>query len=152
MTKEQFLKELKHNLRYLNNKNRNIELSNYYNLDNYDLDPLSEANKIYEKYNPKTKIYPKISLYDAIYIFIKNFKKKTNIKPIILFFLYLLFLLIILKIPFIYVRDIISSFFNISYTDTFNIIWNLSFEIVYAITTIIIFIKLIKKKAHELDN
>ena len=40
MNKEQFLKELNNNLKYLNNTNRHNELEAYNNLDNYDLDPL----------------------------------------------------------------------------------------------------------------
>ncbi len=152
MNKEQFLKELKKNLKYLNNKNLKEALSKYDNLDNYSLDPLKEANKIYQEYNINIVIYPKISLFDAISIIIKNIQEKQNIKNIILFFLYLFFLLIIIKIPFIYVRDIIVNIFGLSFTEQAYTIWNLSFEILYAIATILILIHLIKKKANTLKK
>ena len=146
MNKEQFLKELNKNLKYLNNTNRHNELEAYNNLDNYDLDPVIEANKIYEKYHAKFKILPKISLFNSINIFINNIKNHQNIKEIILL------LIIIIKVPFIYVRDVITNFFSLSFTNNLQIIWNISFEIIYAITTILIIIKQIKRKAIKLKE
>ena len=62
-------------------------------------------------------------------------------------------LIILIKIPFIYVRDIISTFFNVLVNnDTLYIIWNLLFELLYAITAILIFIKFIKNKAKDYEN
>ena len=49
MNKEQFLKELKKNLNRLPRKAKKEELKEYENLPNYDLDPITEANKIYNK-------------------------------------------------------------------------------------------------------
>ena len=97
----------------------------------------------------------KISLFNSVNIIINKLriKDKAITKNILLFFLYLLFLLILIKIPFIYLRDTIGSYFELVLIDNKSlIIWNLIFEILYAITTIIIFIKLIKKKAQELEK
>ena len=80
-------------------------------------------------------------------------KDKKILIDLLLFFLYMFVLIILIKIPFIYVRDIISSIFsvigsnNIIYT-----IWNLLFELLYAITAILIFIKMIKNKALGYEN
>ena len=63
-------------------------------------------------------------------------------------------LIILIKIPFIYIRDIISSIFTVIINnDTIYVIWNLSFELLYAITAIIIIIHMLKNKAknYEID-
>ena len=152
MNNNQFLKELNTNLKYLNKKNKQEELSKYNNIDVSNLDPIEEANKIYQRYNSKVIIYPKITLYNALKTYINSFKSKKHLKEIILFILYLFLLLIIIKIPFIFIRDITLSYFSLSMNNNFQVIWNLTFELLYAITTIIIFTKLIKNKAQQLNN
>jgi len=80
-------------------------------------------------------------------------KRKEIIKNLIFFFLYLLFLIIIIKIPFIYIRDMVNNLFNALFTTELSYtIWNVFIEILYAITTILIFIRIIKKKALELEK
>ena len=83
MTKEIFLKELRKNLKKLNSKNLHEELKAYENLNNYDLDPIVEANKIYEKYNTTYRVMPKISLYNAVK------EKYPNNNNIFLIFIFL---------------------------------------------------------------
>jgi len=47
----------------------------------------------------------------------------------------------------------ITNIFNTLFVnDNIYILWNLSFELLYAITTIIVFIKLINKKADEIEK
>ena len=95
-----------------------------------------------------------MTLFNSVNIIINKLQSKDKkiILNIVKFFLYLLFLLIIIKMPFIYIRDLISTLFASSFTKESYVIWNLSFELIYAITTIIVFIKLIKKKAQELQK
>lgn len=156
MTKEQFLKELEHNLKYLTKKVRIEELKNYQNVTNYnDLNPIIIANEIYQKRGMKITIYDKIKFLDAVNILISNLqsKDKDKLKNVLLFFLYMFILVILIKVPFIYVRDIISNIFNdIFKNDNIYTIWALSFELIYAITAIIIFIKMIKNKALKLEK
>ena len=153
MTEEKYKKELKKYLNYLP-KDKVYEELNKYN-DFKDLDPVLEANKIYAKYNLKHRITKNMSLKHAIEIIIDKAKTqdKEILKNLIKFFLYLLVLLIVIKIPFIYVRDMLSTMISaLSSTENIYTIWGLSFEIMYAITTILIFIKLIKTKAIELTE
>ncbi len=153
MKKEEFIKELKKNLKWLNKKEREEELIYYDNLDNYNLDPVKIANEIYKKRNLKIKILPKIKFLDATNILITNLqsKDKNKIKNILLFFLYMLILVIIIKVPFIYLRDMITNIFIDTFKNDLNYtIWALSLEFIYALTAIIIFIKMIKNKALEL--
>ena len=155
MDKETFLQELKHDLRYLNRKNREEELAKYANLDNYNLDPIDEANKIYAIYNKNIVLYHILTFKDAVGILIANLqsKDKNKIKKVLLFFLYLIFLLIIIKMPFIYIRDMATNFFGELFMNPNSYtIWSLIIEFIYALTTILVFIRLIKKKAAELDK
>ena len=55
--------------------------------------------------------------------------------------------------PFIYTRDMISNLFNAFFTtDLSYLLWNLFFELIYAITCIIFVIKNIKKKSTEIEK
>ncbi len=155
MTKEKLLEELKKNLKYLNKKEREEELVYYENLDNYNLDPIEIANEIYQRRGIKIVLVKKIKFLDAVNILIKSLqsKNKEKLKKVLIFFLYMFFLIIIIKIPFIYIRDMISNIFidtfknNSTYT-----IWAISLELLYALTAILIFIRMIKKKAIELEK
>lgn len=115
MNKEKFLKSLSKNLKYLPKDIRNFELSKYENLTDYNnLDPIIEANKIYTSKDLNIKVNSKVKLFSSVETIIKELQSKdqNRILNIVKFFLYLIFLLIILKIPFIYVRDMISNLFN----------------------------------------
>ncbi len=155
MTKEEFLKALRKNLKWLSKQEREEELVYYENRDNYDLDPIIIANEIYQKRGLKISLVKKIKFLDAVNILINSLqsKNKEKLKKVLLFFLYMFFLIIIIKIPFIYIRDMISNIF----IDTFKnnntyTLWALSLELLYAITAILIFIRMIKNKAIELEK
>lgn len=155
MDQEKFLKELKYQLRYLNPEALEEELKNYENLPNYNLKPEEEANKIYQKRGINIKVTKKTSLFDAISTIIDAIKSKEKkvITDLILFFVYIFILIILIKIPFIYIRDTISSIFSVLVNnDILYTIWSLAFELLYAITAILIFIRLIKNKAKDYEN
>lgn len=155
MTKEEFLKKLEKNLKSLTPEAKKEELLNYENLNDYNLDPIEIANKIYEKRGMNIKVTEEIKFLEAFSIIISSVQEKDKKKTgnIILFFLYLILLVIFIKIPFIYIRDIITNLFNnIFKNDLSYNLWFLIIEIIYAITGIILFIKLIKKKALEIEK
>lgn len=66
MKKEEFLKELKYQLRYLNKNIQEEELKSYENLENYNLKPEEIANSIYQKRGLNIKVTKKTSLFDSI--------------------------------------------------------------------------------------
>ena len=155
MDKEKFLKELKYQLRYLNKETIEEEIKNYENLSDYNLKPEEEANKIYQKRGLIVKVTKKTSLFDAVSIIIDAIKCKDKkiITDLILFFVYIFILIILIKIPFIYIRDTISSIFSVLVSnDILYTIWSLTFELLYAITAILIFIRLIKNKSKDYEN
>ena len=155
MDKEKFLKELKYQLRYLNKEVQEEELKNYENLQDYNLKAEDIANEIYKKRGLNLKVRKKTSFLDTVSIIIEEIKSKDKkiLIDLLLFFLYMFVLIILIKIPFIYVRDIISSIFSvIGSNDIIYTIWNLLFELLYAITAILIFIKMIKNKAIGYEN
>ena len=155
MNKEKFLKELNYQLRYLNPEAKQEEIKKYENLSDYNLKPEEEANKIYQKRGLSIKVTKKSSFLDSVATIIEIIKNKNKkqIIDIVLFFVYMFVLIILIKIPFIYVRDTISTIFNVLVSnDLLYTIWNLAFEIIYAITAILIFIKMIKNKAKDYEN
>lgn len=155
MDKDKFLKELKYQLRYLNKESQEEEIKNYENREDYNLKPEEEANKIYQKRGLNIKVTKKTSFLDSVSIIINaaRGKNKKVLIDLLLFFLYVFILVILIKIPFIYIRDTISTMFSIVIsTEILYTIWNLSFELLYAITAILIFIKFIKTKAKDYEN
>ena len=155
MDKDKFLKELKYQLRYLNKEIKEEEIKNYENREDYNLKPEEEANKIYQKRGLNIKVTKKTSFLDSVSIIINAAREKNKkvLIDLLLFFLYVFILVILIKIPFIYIRDTISTMFSIVIsTEILYTIWNLSFELLYAITAILIFIKFIKTKAKDYEN
>lgn len=153
MTKDEFLKQLKKNLKYLKKKEQQIYLESYQNLENYNLDPAEIANQIYIDNNLPYRITYNIKLRDAILIITDKIKEKNIRKNIIFFFLKLFLLSIVIEIPFLYVREMISTMFNETFIIEQNyFILKLVIELIYAITTIIMIISLLKKKAYELKK
>ncbi len=155
MNKEEFLKKLERRLKFLTDEAKKEELKKYENLNNYDLEISNEVNKIYEARGLNIKINKDLSLIEAIGIIIDKLKirDKKILGDIILFFVYLLLFIILIKIPFIFVRDMISSIFNVLVTnETLYTIWNLAFELLYAIAAILISIKFIKTKAIDYEK
>lgn len=153
MDKEKFLKDLKYQLRFLTKEAMEEELKKYENIQDYDTKTEDIANEIYQKRGLNIKVKKRTSFLDSVSTIIEEIREKKNIGNILLFFLYSFVLIVFIKIPFIYIRDVVSEMFNILVINsTFNIIWNLLFEILYALTAIILFIKLIKFKALEYDS
>ncbi|MCM1053239.1 MAG: hypothetical protein NC483_04630 [Ruminococcus sp.] len=155
MTEEMFIRALSDNLKYLKKKVREEELNKYRHLNDYNLDPMEIANSIYQSYGLTYRVHRVISLKEAAGTIIEGLQSKNNkvIKNVLLFFLYLLLLLIVIKIPFIYVRDTMSSILgNLFSGDFAYMIWGLLFEALYAVATILIFIRLIKNKAIEIEK
>ncbi len=156
MDKNTFLKELNKNLKYLNKENKEEELNKYKNLESIEgLDPIAEANKIYQEKGINITINPKTNFFNSISIIIDEMKSKDQkrVSNIVLFFIYLFLILIFLKVPFIYVRDVISNIFGTLFSnDTIYTIWGLTFELLYAITTIIVLIKIINDKANKIEK
>ena len=155
MNKEKFLKELKYQLRYLNKETKQEELKKYENLEEYNLKPEEEANKIYQNRGLNIKVTKKTPFLDSVSTIINAIKSKNKKfrTDILLFFIYMFILIILIKIPFIYIRDTICTIFSVLVTnDLLYTIWNLSFELLYALTAILIFIKMIKNKARDYEN
>ncbi len=154
MDKEKFLKELKYQLRYLSKPAQEEELKNYENAD-YNEKVEDIANAIYQKRGLNIKVTKKTSFFDSVSQIIDAIKSKNKkvLLDLLFFFLYVFVLIILIKIPFIYVRDTISTIFNVLVSNSvLYTIWNLAFEILYAITAILIFIKFIKNKAKDYEN
>lgn len=150
----EYQKEFEYYLRYLSKQERQEELTKYQNI-NEKTDLVELANNIYAEKGLKTRVLREIKFTEAISIIID--KTRENNKDIgrklLLFILYILFLIIIIKVPFIYTRDITNNLFNeLINTDKKIMIWNLIFEALYATTTILILIRLIKKKALEIEK
>ena len=154
MDKEKFLKELKYQLRYLSKQAQEEELKNYENTD-YNQKVEDIANAIYQKRGLNIKVTKKTSFFDSVSQIIEAIKSKNKkvLLDLLFFFLYVFILIILIKIPFIYVRDTISTIFNVLVSnDILYTIWNLSFEILYAVTAILIFTRFIKNKAKDYEN
>ena len=150
MDKDNFLKELKYQLRYLTKEALEEELKN--NQD-YNSPPEDIANNIYQKRGLNIKVARKSSFLDSIATIIEAFKDKKNISNLLGFFLYVFLLIILIKIPFSLIRDMISTIFNVFFSnEIISTIWVLTFELLYAITAILIFIKFIKNKAQEYEK
>lgn len=153
MIKEEFMSKLEKNLRALPPKERMEELDYYKNQEIFNYDPLEEANKIYEKRSMYKYIKKPIKLLDAATTITNELQKKDKerLKNILLFFLSTLLIVIIIKVPFIYLRDMVSNLFNDMFkNENAYTIWYFIIEIIYAITGINICISKIKQKAIEI--
>ena len=137
MNKEKFIKELKYQLRYLNKETQEEELKNYETLDDYNnLKPEEIANSIYQKRGLNIKVAKKTSFLDSVSTIIEAIKSKDKkvLINLLLFFLYAFLLIILIKIPFIYVRDTISTIFSVLVTNNIiSTIWNLAFELLLSL-------------------
>lgn len=153
MDKEKFLKELKYQLRFLSKAALEEELKNYDNAESYTLKAEDIANSVYQKRGLNIKVKKKNSFFDSVAVIIEAFKDKQNLKGLIFFFLYTFLLIILIKVPYIYIRDVISSIVSaLATNETLFTIWDLTIEIIYALTAILIFIKFIKIKALEFET
>lgn len=149
MNKDEFLNKLNKNLKYLNKKDRKELLEQYKNEDTTNLNPIEEANKIYKERNLKYKIKDFDKFIPSVETIINN----SKIIDIILFLIYCIILVILLKIPFIYVRDMISNIFYVLNTNTnYHTIWGLIIEGLYAISSFIVVIYQIEYKAYKIKE
>ena len=74
-------------------------------------------------------------------------KDKKTAGNALLYFVYLILLVILLKVVFILIRDVSSSVFNdVISSPKFNKIYSLCFDLIYIVCAIILFWKLFKKK------
>lgn len=156
MNKETFLKELEKNLRYLSLEAKEEELEKYRTIKDYsNFDPIKIANDIYQTRGINIKINTKTNFINSIKIIINVIKEKDKkkITDLVIFFFFLIFLTIIIKIPFIFVSEILYTFFESILSSTIaTTLWNLTFDLLYAIATIIILINNINQKALELER
>ncbi len=152
MSKKIFLRKLKRELKYLNRENLKLALREYKDLDNYNLNPVEEAKKIYDRL--RVEIPVKQKFLDSISYIINIFKSKDKnlIQNMIVFFLYLLLVIIIIKVPFIYTRDMVSNIFSSLQEDGAYVVWNLIIELLYTITSVFVLIYLINDKVKKLKN
>lgn len=149
MNNKDFLKELNKKLKKLDKKTRKKEMEAYETLDTSNLDATVEAKKIYQKLGISY-----LTFLEAVNILIEALKSnnKKQLSNLLGFFLYLILLIIFIKVPFIYIRDIIANLFNNLITNSTYTIWSLIIELLYTLTTIYMAIILIKKKAKEITD
>jgi len=155
MNKEEFLYQIKKSLKYLKKDELEEIINNYSKIEINNLNPVEEANKIYKEKNINIIIPEKIKLFDAINIIINKIKTKNKdtIIDLVIFFFYIIFIAILIKIPFIYFRDMILNLFNLLFQKELHyFFFYFLIEITYSITSILIIIKYIKMKALKLKN
>jgi len=78
MNKETFLKALSKNLRYLSEDAKKEELLKYENLSNYNIDPIKEANKIYNNKGLNIQIKKMGNLFNSVSIIINELQSKDK--------------------------------------------------------------------------
>lgn len=149
--KEERIKRLSNELKYLESKERDKELLKYdKKLDAKKVDIKEIAKEIYHK---RGIDYDKLNsgicsnLINEISDLGNNFK--TNDKKIrnkmILEVVYIIILLILLKVPFDLVRDVGYEYIELLSTNSlWEILWRLTFLLVYTITLICTSIVLIR--------
>lgn len=152
MSKVVFLRKLRKELKFLNRNNLKLIMDEYKSLDNYDLDPKEEAKKVYKRLG--FEVPEKQHFLDSVSYIINVFKSKDKslIQNLVLFFLYMLLIIIIVKVPFIYTRDMVSNIFNSLQSDETYVVWNLVIEVLYTITALLVAIYLINNKVKNLKK
>lgn len=168
MNKKDFLNTLSDKLYFLVDSEKDKELNKYNVLiDNYvnmgqtedvvisslgDINDLVTAIYLSHGLDYK-KIYTGRMSFTGIKGSFKNFfgilsgNDKKGARNAILYFLYIILLVIILKIAFIFVRDIITQVFpDITSNKVVDKVYYLFFEITYVIAAIVLFLKLFTKK------
>ena len=168
MNKKDFLKFLEDKLFYLTDNIKTSEIDKYTNvIDSYIGMGQTEEAAVSSLGDPSDLVmaiylshgldYKKLSAgtmsASGIKGAFKNFymiltgQDKSKMKNAIIYFLYLIFLIIILKIVFIFVRDMGLNVFNeITDSKLANKIYSLVFEVGYIVTAILVFFKSFTKK------
>lgn len=168
MNKESFVSLLEDKLFYLVENVRNEEINKYVTvIDNYvnmgqseenaiatfgNLDDLVKAIYLSHGLDYK-KIYSGKVSGKGLKNAFKNFyslisgNDKRKMKNAILYFLYIILLVVLLKIVFIFIRDMGSQMFSDLFSNhTFSKIYDISFEVLYVLVAIIVFFKMFTKK------
>lgn len=168
MNKKEFIKFLEEKLFYLVEPEREKEINKYSDvIDSYVNMGQSEEVALSSLGNPEDLVkaiylshgldYKKVveqkSSLKGFKGAIKNFGKiiagfdKKKARNSILYVLYLLVFVVLLKIAFIFVRDNGANFFGEIFTNSvFDKIYYALFEVAYYITAVIVFIKMFTKK------
>lgn len=168
MDKKKFLDFLSSKLYYLVDSEKNKEINKYSSvIDNYISMGQSEVDAVSSLGNPEDlvlSIYLSYGLdYKKIYGgkmsgkgfigALKNFyslltnKDKKKAINALLYFIYLVLLVILLKVVFIFVRDIgLQIFDEITTNSVVDRIYSVTFNILYVVCAILLFVKLFIKK------
>ena len=168
MNKKEFVDYLNTKLIYLVDSEKNKEIDKYVSvIDNYIKMGQTETDAVASFGDPNdlvTAIYLSHGLdYKKLYTGGTSFKgfkgalkrffniisgqDKKEAKNAILYVLYLILLVILLKIGFILVRDTLSTMIeDLLGNGIINKIYYLSFEIIYVLCAILVFVKMFTKK------
>lgn len=168
MNKEEFITLLEDKLYYLVDNVKKEEISKYEQvIDNYINMGQSEENAVasfgnvddlvkaiylshgldYKKlFNSKLTTKGIKGSFKSFYTLVTgNDKKKA--RNALLTFLYIILLIILLKIVFIFIRDMGSQMFTDLFSNkTISKIYDLSFEVLYVLIAIVVFFKMFTKK------
>lgn len=168
MNKREFIIFLEEKLYYLVDNIKNEEIKKYENvIDSYVMMGQSEENAIASFGDPSDLVkaiylshgldYKKLfggklsskglknSFKNFYSIITGNDKKK--LKNALLSFLYIILLIILLKVVFIFVRDMGNQFFSDIFGNGLaSKIYDISFEVLYILVAIIVFFKMFTKK------
>ena len=171
MNKSAFVKYLTDKLYYLVDKEREKEINSYVSvIDNYVSMGQSEEDAIasfgnvddlvtaiylshgldYKKvYSGKVSGKSLISSFKNFFNEITHKERKVAFNAI-LYFIYIIFLIILLNIVFIFVRDIgLEVFSDITKYPVVEKIYSVTFNVLYAVCAIILFIKLFTKRFNK---
>lgn len=168
MNKKDFLSFLEEKLYYLVDNVRSEEIKKYESvIDNYTNMGQAEEVAIASFGEPEDLVkaiylshgldYKKLSTGNTSLKGVKgSFKNfytiitgndKKKVRNAILSFLYIILLIILLKIVFIFIRDMGSQIFSDMFTNrTFSKVYDISFEVLYVLVAIIVFFKMFTKK------
>lgn len=168
MNKKAFLDFMNEKLYYLVDNIRNDEINKYESvIDNYVKMGQSEENAVSSFGDPDDlvkaiylshgldykKIFSNKASTGGIKGSFKNFysivtgNDKKKARNAILSFLYIILLIILLKVVFIFIRDMGSQVFSdLISGKMFSKIYDITFEVLYVIVAIIVFFKMFAKK------
>lgn len=168
MNKEVFLKQLGDKLYFLvdNEKNKEVEkynalITNYVNMGQTEEDAIKSLGNfddlVIAIYLSHGLDYKKIASGNTsakgVKGAFKNFYNQISSKDrktafgALLYFLYVIILVILFRIIFIFIRDTgLTLFSDISSNRTLDRIYSLTFDVLYAVCAIILFIKMFTKK------
>ncbi len=157
--KEDRIKKLNNELKYLTDAERQKEIINYnVALENNDVDIKNIAKEVYLRrgidYSKLNKgVFNNIinTITDLSTIF-KNKDSKVRSKMIVEI-IYIVVILLLLKIPFDLVRDIGYDYLELLSTNSlYYNLWNIAFLILYTITIFCTFIVLIRNFNNKYKN